>query len=63
MAARIQQALSKAKAAVQPAYATARKEVVKQYDALMAENAQYVVKDAEKANVLLKQYTYTKLAK
>lgn len=63
MAARIQQVVSKAKAAVQPAYTTARKELVKQYDDLMAKNSQYVVKDAEKADKLLKQYTFTQLSR
>ncbi|KAL6773861.1 hypothetical protein ACKKBG_A22795 [Auxenochlorella protothecoides x Auxenochlorella symbiontica] len=63
MAARVQQLVSKAKSTVAPIYSTARKEVVKQYDGLLSKNSEYVVKDPEQASKLLKQYTFTKLAR
>lgn len=63
MAARLTQALSKLRAAAEPAWNTASKEVVKQYSSVMEKNAEYVVKDKAAADKLLKQYVFTNLAK
>lgn len=63
MAQRLAAIVSKARAAAEPAWKVARTETLKQYDALMAKNAQYVVKDKEAADKLLKQYVFTQLAK
>lgn len=62
-AARAQQLLGKAKAALEPAYKLARTEVVKQYESQMAKNAEYVVKDKAAADKLLKQWFYTQLSR
>lgn len=63
MAARLAALASKARAAAEPAWTKARAETVKQYDALMSSNQQYVVKDKEAADKLLKQYVFTQLSK
>lgn len=63
MAARLAAAVSKARAAAEPLVARVSSETVKQYDSLMAKNAQYVVKDKEAADKLLKQYVFTQLSK
>jgi hypothetical protein len=63
MAARLAALASKARAAAEPAWNKARTETVKQYDALMSSNQQYVVKDKEAADKLLKQYVFTQLSK
>lgn len=63
MAARLQQLLGKTKAAIEPAYNMARTEVVKQYEAQMAKNAEYVVKDQKAADKLLKQWFYTQMSR
>lgn len=62
-AARVQQVLSKTKAAVEPALCSARNEAVKRFDAYMVQNQQYVVKDPEAANKLLKQYVVTNMSR
>ena len=43
-AARVQQLLSKTKAAIEPAYQAARGQVVKTYESQMAKGAEYIVK-------------------
>lgn len=63
MAARLAALVSKARAAAEPVVSRASSEVAKQYDGLMAKNAQYVVKDKEAADKLLKQYVFTQLAR
>ncbi|KAL4422374.1 hypothetical protein ABPG75_008571 [Micractinium tetrahymenae] len=63
MAARLAALVSKARAAAEPVVSRASSEVVKQYDGLMAKNAQYVIKDKEAADKLLKQYVFTQLAR
>jgi len=63
MAARLQALASKAKAAAEPLWARARSETLKQYDAVMAKNAEYVVKDKEAADKLLKQYVFTQMSR
>ncbi|KAL4855911.1 hypothetical protein ACK3TF_003673 [Chlorella vulgaris] len=63
MAQRLAGLVSKAKAATEPAWKVARTETVKQYDALMSKNSQYVVKDSAAADKLLKQYVFTQLSR
>jgi F-type H+-transporting ATPase subunit g len=63
MAARLQQLLARARSATEPMYNTARSQAIKQYDALMTSNQQYVVKDKEVADKLLKQWFFTQLAR
>ncbi|PSC73707.1 hydrogen-transporting ATP rotational mechanism [Micractinium conductrix] len=63
MAARLAALASKAKSAAEPLWTRARTEAVKNYDSLMASNAQYVVKDKEVADKLFKQLVFTNLAK
>ena len=66
MAAQLQKAqqlLGKLKGAAEPAYKLARTQVVKQYEAQMAKNAEYVVKDPAVADKLLKQWFYTRLSR
>ena len=63
MAARLTQLVSKARGALEPAWSAASKETAKQYNKLMEANAQYVVKDKEAADKLLKQYVFTQLSK
>lgn len=62
-ASRVQQLLSRAKASAEPLYSMVRSQTVKQYDALMANNTQYVVKDKEAADKLFKQWVFTNLAR
>jgi len=62
-ASRVQQVLSKVKSAVEPAYNMVRSQTLKQYDTIMANNAQYVVKDKEAGDKLLKQWVFTNLAR
>ena len=61
--ARAQQLLSKAKAAAEPAYKIAREQSIKQYDNVMSKGQQYVVKDKEAADKLLKQWFFTNLSR
>lgn len=62
-ASRVQQLLCKVKAAVQPTAELVGKQVFSRYEQLMADNAQYVVKDKSAADKLLKQYVFTQLAR
>ena len=61
--ARIAPLLSKAQSTVEPAYRLAEKHAVHQYDSIMKQNAEYVVKDPEAANKLLRQYVFTSLSR
>ena len=61
--ARVHQLVSKAKGVVEPAYRVAKDQTVKQYDNLMTKGADYVVKDKEAADKLLKQWFFTNLAR
>ena len=63
MASRLQQLLSRAKTVVDPLYSTLRSQTVKQYDSLMAKNAQYVVKDPAAEEKLLRQWFFSKMAR
>lgn len=63
MAARLTGVLSKARAAAEPLWTRVSGQTAKQYETLMAKNAQYVVKDKEAADKLLKQYVFTQLAR
>ena len=62
-AQKVQQVLGKAKAAAEPLYKLVRNQTVQQYESVMANNAQYVVKDKEAGDKLLKQWAFTKLAR
>ena len=59
MAARVAALASKLRTALEPAVHKASSTVVQQYETVMAKNAQYVVKDKEAADKLLKQYVFT----
>lgn len=48
---------------LQPAVETAKTKAATQYEKVMANNAQYVVKDPAEADKLFKQLVYTNLAK
>ena len=48
---------------VEPLYSAAKGETVKQYETMMAKNAEYVVKDPAAADKLAKQWFYTKMSK
>ena len=61
--ARIGPLLQRAQGTVEPTYRLAEKHAVHQYDSLMKQNAEYVVKDPEAANKLLKQYVFTTLSR
>lgn len=61
--ARVQQLLSKAKAAAEPMYKIAREQSVKQYDNVMSKGQQYVVKDKDASDKLLKQWFFTNLSR
>ena len=61
--ARIAPLLQKAQSTVEPTYRLAEKHAVSQYDSLMKKNSQYVVKDPEAAEKLLKQYMFTTLSR
>ena len=63
MAARVAALASKLRTALEPAVHKASSTVVQQYETVMAKNAQYVVKDKEAADKLLKQYVFTQLAR
>lgn len=63
MASRLQQLLSKAKSAVEPAYKSMRSQAVKQYETTMTKNAEFVVQDEANADKLLKQWFYTRLSR
>lgn len=63
MASRIYQAASKAKQALDPLYKTARTETIKQYEIMMKNNAEFVVKDEVAADKLAKQWFFTKMSK
>lgn len=63
MAARVQQVLSKAKSAAEPLFTSLRTQAGKQYDTLMTSNAQYVVKDKDAADKLLKQWFFTRMSR
>jgi F-type H+-transporting ATPase subunit g len=63
MAQRLQQLASKAKQALDPMYRAARTETVKQYETMMKNNAEYVVKDDAAADKLAKQWFFTKMSK
>ena len=54
---------SKVSSAVQPAAKIVEKEVGSRYAKLIEANKQYVVEDQAKADLLLKQWYYTKLAR
>jgi hypothetical protein len=60
---RLTQLLGRARTAVEPVAKMAKEETVKQYQTLMANNQQYVVKDPEAANKLLRQWVFTQLSK
>lgn len=53
----------KVRSALQPAAQLVEKEVADRYGKLIEANKQYVVKDQAKADQLLKQWYYTKLAR
>jgi hypothetical protein len=61
--ARLQQLLSKAKSAVEPTMKVATKEAAKQYETVMSQNSQYVVKDPAQADKLFKQWFFTKMSR
>jgi hypothetical protein len=63
MAARLQQLLSRTKAMADPAVTTLRTEAVKRYEGLMAANAEYVVRDKQAADKLLRQWMFTQLSR
>jgi len=63
MASRLHQLASKTKQIVEPLYGVAKGETVKQYETMMAKNAEYVVKDPAAADKLAKQWFYTKMSK
>lgn len=63
MASRLKQLASKLGKTVEPLYTTARSQTIKQYDALMANNQQFVVKDDEAANKLLRQWFFTRMSR
>lgn len=63
MASRLQQLASSAKRALDPMYKAARTETVKQYEVMMKNNAEYVVKDDAAAEKLAKQWFFTKMSK
>ena len=55
--------VSKTRATLEPAYKWTENMTTTHYDKLMKDNSQYVVKDKEAADKLLKQYVFTKLAR
>lgn len=61
--ARASQIAKQVNKTVGPAYEWTEKNAVSQYNKLMAENQQYVVKDPKAADLLLKQYVFTNLAR
>lgn len=61
--ARVQQLVTKARAAAEPAYKIAKEQTVKQYDNLMTKGSEYVVKDKEASDKLLKQWFFTNLSR
>lgn len=63
MASRLKQLASSAKRVFDPMYKAARTETVKQYEAMMKNNAEYIVKDDAAADKLAKQWFYTKMSK
>lgn len=63
MAARLTALASKARAAAEPTLGKVSKEAVTRFESLMKDNAQYVVKDKEVADKLLKQYVFTQLSR
>ena len=61
--ARAQQIAQQVQKTVGPLYEASEKNAVEQYKKLMSQNQQYVVKDKDAADKLLKQYIYTNLAR
>ena len=62
-AARLQQLLQRARGLAEPAMKTVQSQTVKQYEAIMAQNSEYVVKDKAHADKLLRQWFFTQLAR
>lgn len=62
-AARLQQLLQRARGLAEPAIRTVQSQTVKQYEAIMAQNSEYVVKDKAQADKLLRQWFFTQLAR
>jgi F-type H+-transporting ATPase subunit g len=63
MAARVQQLLGRARGLVEPTLGRGANEVAHRFEDLMQKNAEYVVKDPAQANKLLRQWTFTQLAR
>lgn len=61
--ARATQIAQRVQKTVAPTYEWSEKQAVGQYKKLMEANQQFVVKDKEAADKLLKQYVYTNLAR
>lgn len=61
--ARAAQIAQQVQKTVRPTYEWSEKQAVDQYRKLMAANEQYVVKDKDAAEKLLKQYVFTNLAR
>ena len=61
--ARAQQVAQQVHKTLVPLYERSEKQAVQRYKKLMEENQQYVVKDKEAADKLLKQYVFTSLAR
>ena len=61
--ARATQIAQRVQKTVGPTYEWSEKQAVGRYKKLMEDNQQYVVKDKDAAEKLLKQYVYTNLAR
>ena len=61
--ARAQQVAQQVQKTLVPLYERSEKQAVQRYKKLMEENQQYVVKDKEAADKLLKQYVFTSLSR
>ena len=61
--ARIGPLVSKAQSTLEPAYNWTEKQAISNYDKIMKQNQQYVVKDKAQADKLWRQLIFTNLAR
>jgi len=60
---RVTEMLGRAWRTAEPTIKRLQTETVKQYDTVMAKNAEYVVKDKDQADKLLRQWFFTQLSR
>lgn len=60
---RVTEMLGRAWRTAEPTIKRLQTETVKQYDAVMAKNAEFVVKDKDQADKLLRQWFFTQLSR